>query len=254
MKLYRIFSLFLFTMILNSCATGVKSRALLFRSNEFAIYTVSRDKISLKSETAVSKTFAHPVELTEDKVLDLLGNIRFREESSYGDVNQYVFEEKEIKEFALDLVDGLQKLKPDQLLLVISKYNPVKSVVSHYSRTGFYIWSTDTSIEILFGELQKEITYDEQGNYYDWSNIPDIPFEHFPQSTYILQGQGFSFKKVSGFRNKHWLVFDKADLTKLKFEKRKKTTIPEVAKSVDADLKSEKKISKDEEEGILNEE
>lgn len=199
MKLYRIFSLLVLSITLNSCASGVKSRSLLFRSNEFAIYTVARDKISLKSETSVSKTFAHPVEITEDKVLDLLGNIRFREESSYGDVNRYIFEEKEIKEFALDLVDGLQKLKPDQLLLVISKYNPVRSVVSHYSRTGFYIWSTETSIEILFGELQKEISYDEQGNYFDWSNIPDIPFEHFPQSTYILQGPGFLLKKSLAF-------------------------------------------------------
>lgn len=254
MKLYRIFSLLILSITLNSCASGVKSRALLFRSNEFAIYTVARDKINLKSESSVSKTFAHPVEITEDKVLDLLGNIRFREESSYGDVNRYIFEEKEIKEFAQDLVDGLQKLKPDQLLLVISKYNPVRSVVSHYARTGFYIWSSETSIEILFGELQKEVTYDEQGNYYDWSNIPDIPFEHFPQSTYILQGPGFSFKKVSGFRNKHWLVFDKTDLAKLKFEKRKKTTIPEVTNSVDADLSPGKKISRDEEEGIVNEE
>lgn len=254
MKLYRIFSLLILSITLNSCASGVKSRSLLFRSNEFAIYTVARDKINLKSESSVSKTFAHPVEITEDKVLDLLGNIRFREESSYGDVNRYIFEEKEIKEFAQDLVDGLQKLKSDQLLLVISKYNPVRSVVSHYARTGFYIWSSETSIEILFGELQKEVTYDEQGNYYDWSNIPDIPFEHFPQSTYILQGPGFSFKKVSGFRNKHWLVFDKTDLAKLKFEKRKKTTIPEVTNSVDADLNPGKKISRDEEEGIVNEE
>ncbi|MCW7470190.1 LA_1326/LA_4305 family lipoprotein [Leptospira kanakyensis] len=252
MKLYRILSLLILSITLNSCATGVKSRSLLFRSNEFAIYTVNRDKINLKSESSVPKVFAHPVEITEDKVLDLLGNIRFREESSYGDVNQYVFEEKEIKEFALDLVDGLQKLKSDQILLVISKYNPVRSVVSHYARTGFYIWSSETSIEILFGELQKEVTYDEQGNYYDWSNIPDIPFEHFPQSTYILQSPGFSFKKVSGFRNKHWLVFDKADLAKLKFEKRKKTTIPEVTNSVDADLKPEKRISRDDEEGIIN--
>ncbi|MCW7489419.1 LA_1326/LA_4305 family lipoprotein [Leptospira meyeri] len=252
MKLFQIFSLIILSILLNSCASGVKSRNLLFRSNEFAIYTVNRDKINLKSESSVPKILAHPLEISEDKILDLLGNIRFREESSYGDVNQYIFEEKEIKEFAMDLADGLQKLKPDQILLVISKYNPVKSVVSHYSRTGFYIWSSDTSIEILFGELQKEITYDEQGNYYDWSNIPDIPFEHFPASTYVLQGPGFSFKKVSGFRNKHWLVFDKADLAKLKFEKRKKTTVPEITNSVDADLKSEKRISRDEEDGIIN--
>ncbi|MCW7508306.1 LA_1326/LA_4305 family lipoprotein [Leptospira levettii] len=254
MKFFRLLlPCFLLIGFLQSCASGVKSRSLLFRSNEFAIYTVARDKINLKQETSVAKTFAHPVELTEDKILDLLGNIRFREESSYGDVNQYIFEEKEIKEFALDLVDGLQKLKPDQLLLVISKYNPVKSVVSHYSRTAFYIWSTDTSIEILFGELQKEISYDEQGNYFDWSNIPDIPFEHFPQSTYVLQGQGFSFKKVGGFRNRHWLVFDKTDLTKLKFEKRKKNS-NEISNSVDADMKADKKISRDEEDGVLLEE
>ncbi|MGV3664573.1 MAG: LA_1326/LA_4305 family lipoprotein [Leptospira bouyouniensis] len=254
MKLFRLLSVLIFPLVLfNSCASGVKSRSLLFRSNEFAIYTVNRDKINVKTESSVAKTFAHPVELTEDKILDLLGNIRFREESSYGDVNQYIFEEKEVKEFALDLVDGLQKLKPDQILLVISKYNPVKSVVSHYSRTAFYIWSTDTSIEILFGELQKEISYDEQGNYFDWSNIPDIPFDHFPQSTYVLQGQGFSFKKVGGFRNRHWLVFDKTDLAKLKFEKRKKSS-KEVTNSVDADLKPEKKISRDEEDGVLLEE
>lgn len=247
--LFSIFAL----MTLVDCASGVKSRNLLFRSNEFAIYTVKREKINLKTESLIPEKLSHPLEITEDKILDLLGNIRYRQESSYGDLNLYVFDDREIKDFALDLVDGLQKLKPNEILLVVSKYNAVKSVVAHYGRTGFYLWATDNTIEIVFGEIQKEVGYEEQGNYYDWSNIPDISFEFSPDVTYVLPGNGYTFKKVMGFRNRRWLVFNKSDLNNLKFEKRKTKPKPkEVTNSVDSDLAPDKKISKDDEDELIN--
>ncbi|MDF3818292.1 hypothetical protein P3G55_00185 [Leptospira sp. 96542] len=247
---FRFLSVFLVGLFLFSCATGVRSRSLLFRDNAFAVYVVSRNSIKLKSEELLPQKLNHPVEITEDKVLDLLGNIRFREESSYGNVNLFVFEEDEIKEFASDLVDGLQKVKPDQILLIVSKYNPIKSVVSHYSRTSFYIWSTENTIEIVFGELQREVTYEEQGNYYDWSNIPDISFDHVPEPDYILPGNGFQFKKVSGFKNKRWLEFNKKDLERLKFEKRKSKT-KEISTDVEKDVNPNQKITKEDDE-LLN--
>ncbi|MCZ8344056.1 MAG: hypothetical protein O9301_13560 [Leptospira sp.] len=247
--------LFLFAIIsvalLNQCATGVKSRSLLFRSNEFAIYSVKRDKVKLKTDSLIPQKLSHPLEITEDKVLDILGNIKYRRESSYGDLNLYVFDDREIKDFSLDLVDGLQKLKEDEILLIVSKYNAVKSVVSHYTRTGFYLWATDSSIELMFGEIQQEVPYEEQGNYYDWSNISDISFDFSPDVTYVLPGNGYTFKKVTGFRNRRWLVFNKSELSRLKFEKRKKNS-KEITNSVESDLSPEKRIKKDDEDELIN--
>ncbi|BDA78092.1 hypothetical protein LPTSP3_g10220 [Leptospira kobayashii] len=236
---------------INSCATGVQSRNLMFRNNEFAIYSVKRENIKLKSEKNLEQSFAHPIEISEDKILDILGNIRYKQESSYGSLLLYVFEEAEIKDFSADLMDGLRKVKPDQMLLIVSKYNPVKSVVSHYVRTGFYIWATENTIEILVGEIQSEIAFDEQGNYYDWSKIPDISFDHTPETNFILPGAGFTFKEVDGFRNRRWLVFGKKDLSKLKFEKRKVKSAKEIITSVDSDLTPEKRINRDEDDSVL---
>lgn len=245
-----LFAIFCIALV-NHCATGVKSRNLLFRSNEFAIYSVKRDKVKLKTDSLIPQKLSHPLEITEEKVLDILGNIKYRRESSYGDLNLYVFDDREVKDFALDLVDGLQKLKDDEILLIVSKYNAVKSVVSHYTRTGFYLWATDSSIELMFGEIQQEVPYEEQGNYYDWSNIPDISFDFSPDVTYVLPGNGYSFKKVSGFRNRRWLVFNKSELSRLKFEKRKNNS-KEITNSVESDLSPGKRITKDDEDELIN--
>ncbi len=240
----------LLTLGLFDCSSGVKSRDLLYRNNDFATYSVKRENITLKSESRLPKTFSHPVEVSEEKLLDLLGNLKYRRESSYGNLNLYVFEEEEIKEFAGDLADALQKVKPNEILLVISKFNPLKSVVSHYVRTGFYIWSTENSIEIVFGEIQQEIEFHEQGNYYDWSRIPEISFDNTADSNYVIPNSSFTFKQVEGFKNRRWIVFNKSDLNRVKFEKRKVPS-KELRKNIDSDMTPEKRVDRDEEDAIL---
>jgi hypothetical protein len=244
-----LISLF-FVLNFFGCSTGVKSRELLYRNNDFATYSVKRENISLKSEARLPKAFAHPVEISEQKLLDLLGNLKYKRESSYGNLNLYVFEEDEIKEFAGDLADALQKVKPNEILLVISKYNPLKSVVSHYVRTGFYIWSTENTIEVVFGEMQREIEFDEQGNYYDWSRIGEISFDNTADSNYIISNPSFTFKQVEGFKNKRWIIFNKSDLNRVKYEKRKNAS-KDVKKTIDSDLNPEKRIDRDEADAIL---
>lgn len=251
------FSIFLLScfLILNvfiSCSSGVKSRELLFRNNDFATYSIKRENISLKSESRLPKSFSHPVEISEQKLLDLLGNLKYKSESSYGNLNLYIFEEDEIKEFAVDLADALQKVKPSEILLVISKFNPLKSVVSHYVRTGFYIWSTDNTIEILFGEIQQEIAFDEQGNYFDWSRIPEISFDNTADSSFVIANPSFTFKQVEGFKNRRWIVFNKSDLNRVKFEKRKNAS-KDVKKTIDSDMTPEKRVDRDEDDAILQE-
>ncbi|TGN19927.1 LA_1326/LA_4305 family lipoprotein [Leptospira idonii] len=251
MKFKFFFFVLLAFTLFDACTTGVRSRDLLFRNNEFAIYSVKRENIRLKVEKSLDSRFAHPLEISEEKILDVLGNLRYKQESSYGNLDRYVFEEAEIKDFASDLADGLQRVKPDELLLVVSKYNSVKSVVSHYERTGFYIWSTESSIEILFGEIQKEIGFEEQGNYFDWSRIPDISFDHTPDASFLLPSSQFQFRTVEGFKNKRWVVFDKKELSRVKFEKRKVSKSKEIAKSVDSDMTPEKRIQRDEEDEVI---
>lgn len=243
-----IFTFFLFGLV--SCASGVRSRELLYRNNDFATYIVKRENVSRKADTRLPKAFAHPVEISQQKILDILGNLRYKQGSSYGNLNLYVFEEEEIKDFAEDLADAMQKIKPNEMLLVISKYNPLKSVVSHYVRTGFYLMSTENTIELVFGEIQKEIEFDEQSNYYDWSRIPEISFENTTESSFIIQNANFTFKEVDGFRNRRWLVFNKSDLNRVKFEKRK-VKAKEVSNTVDSDLNPEKRKDKDDGDGIL---
>ncbi|MDZ4727865.1 MAG: hypothetical protein AABY22_01845 [Nanoarchaeota archaeon] len=251
-SVFSIFSVIIFCLLtLVSCASGTKSRELLYNNNDFAVYSVKRENLSLKSETRVPKTFAHPVQISEQKILDLLGNLKFRRESSYGNINLFAFEEEEIKDFAPDLSDALQKIKTGELLLVISKFNPLKSVVSHYVRTSFYMWSTDKTIEIVFGEIQKEIEFDEQGNYYDWSRIPEISFDNTADAYSVIPNSAYAYKQVEGFKNKRWLVFNKSEIENIKFEKRK-SKVKEVSKTIESDMSTpEKRVDRDEEDAII---
>ncbi len=241
----------LFLLLFFGCNTGIKTRELLFRNNEFAIYKLKRENLKLKNPTILPPSFAHPIDISEDKILDVMGNLKFKQESSYGNLFSYVFDEKEIREFAGDLTDGLRLLKPNEILLIVSKYNPQKSVVSHYVRTGLYLWADETSFHLLFGEIKVELDFEDQGNYFDWSKISDIAFENTPESDFILPDQSFSFKQVDGFKNKRWLVFEKRNLSKLRFEKRK---IPDtsVETSVKADLINDKRKIKPDDDSLLN--
>lgn len=228
----------------------MKTRELLFRNNEFAIYKLKRENLKFKTPTLLPASFSHPIDISEEKILDIMGNLRFRQESSYGNLVSYVFDEKEIREFAGDLSDGLRLLKTDEILLIVSKFNPQKSVVSHYVRTGLYLWSEDGSFHLLFGEVKAELNYEDQGNYFDWSKIPEISFENTPESDFILPDPSFSFKQVDGFKNKRWLVFEKKNLNKLRYEKRR---IPDtvIESSVKADIGKDKQKIKQDDDSLL---
>ena len=92
-SVFSIFSVIIFCLLtLVSCASGTKSRELLYNNNDFAVYSVKRENLSLKSETRVPKTFAHPVQISEQKILDLLGNLKFRREGLiYFDFIKFIF-------------------------------------------------------------------------------------------------------------------------------------------------------------------
>lgn len=233
-----ILLLIVFLGVFLSCAKGVRTRKLLFRNNEFAIYTVDRDKLQTKTPDLLPKSFQHPIEVSEDKLLDILGNIRYKKEASYGNIVSFVFDEREVREFAQDLSDGLKQLKPNEVLLVVSKFNPDKSVVAHYFRTGFYFWAESGSLHILFGEIRKELDFEDEGNYFDWSRIPDIAFDNTPESDFVQQHSSFQFRMVDGFKNKRWLVFDKMNLSKIRFEKRKNPDV-NIENQIQSDLKTD---------------
>ncbi|GBF49796.1 putative lipoprotein [Leptospira ryugenii] len=226
------------------CATGTQTKQLLYHNNNFATYSVKREKIKTKTEGSLPQSFVHPIDITEEKIIDLLGNLKYRRETSLGVLVNYIFDETELKEFASDLRDALGRIKPDEALLVISKYNSVKSVVSHYSRTSFYVFSTEKNVEIVFGEVQKEIEFDEEGNYFDWSRIPEISFENVALNYQLLPSSDFEFRKVNGFSNKRWVVFSKSSLNQIKLEKRKKQG-KELTRMVDKDIKSDSKEDDD---------
>ncbi|WCL50867.1 LA_1326/LA_4305 family lipoprotein [Leptospira sp. GIMC2001] len=223
-------SLLILTFVLN-CASGVNARKLIHRSYKAGYYSLEVDAIATRDRRLLEESpLKHPIKnITEDQWKGILGNLKFKKESSVGDMIYYIFPEDELNDIIPDLKVAVSDLDETKTLIVITKFNDVKGVVSRDLRTTFLLFQNKKGINILFSEIHQDMIGIETSNYYEWSVIPEIQFRNNYDPINIVENKFFDFALVNGFKNRMWLQFDTTDPSKFKFEKRK-TEEPEIDK------------------------
>jgi len=76
-------------------------------------------------------------------------------------------------------------------------------------------------MNVVFGDIQDDVSKDKGLNFYDWTQIEPISLEFKPDENQIItDNELFSYKKVKGYMHRKWLIFSLDDLNKYKLKER----------------------------------
>ncbi|MCP5495388.1 MAG: hypothetical protein H7A23_12595 [Leptospiraceae bacterium] len=213
---FLIFLLLLFVQ----CFASFSNRKLVYATKDTAFYLLKKEDIA--NSDLLTQAFLHPYKVEAKKLKDILSGIRYIRSTSMGDYDDFLFSEEELDNISKDLINVIHNLKDDETAVVISKYDPIKSVISVHKRTSFIVWFDASGMNLVFGEIQKVISRDKVRSQYDWTIIPEINIKSSNTGYARLNenDRQFKFKLINGFPNKRWIVFDMTKLGMYKFKKR----------------------------------
>ncbi|MCC5814853.1 MAG: hypothetical protein JJT78_08860 [Leptospira sp.] len=215
-----IFIIILSSMVA-SCASGIAARKLMYRDHKTALFTLEEDEFSKKERAVLGAPFLHPIRnTTEENWKAILGNLRFKKESTVGNMIYPIFSEEELNDLARNIATAIKKVRNDQVLIVVSKFNDIKGVVSKDHRTTFAIFKNKDGINLIFRELHAGMPEVDATNYYEWSRIPDLfilkNFEIFR----VEEEDYIRFAKSDDFENRLWILIDPEIVDSLEYTPR----------------------------------
>lgn len=220
--MYKI-TIFLIAVILtqNSCRSGMEGRKLVFRDHKSALFTLEEEELSKKEARVLESPFLHPIKrFSKKNCIASLGNLRFKKESSVGNMVYHIFSPLEVVDLCRNIPVALEKLERDQMLVVTSKYNDIKGVVSNYHRTTFAIFQNKRGFNIVFREIHGGMADVDTSNYYEWSRIPDLHILKNYEVFQVEEEEYISFAQRDGFENRLWVIIDPKVIDTLTFKPR----------------------------------
>ena len=144
----KIFTFTLFLLFSFSCKTTQKKHELVYGSNKFAIHEIQLVPED-KRFFIFPKEFAHPVMISNKKIVDFLSELSYFQFTEISNYKQKLFFEDEINEIAKVLPAIMQAISNKSFLLVIMRVKPNQTVVSNYQMTRFLVWQSGKNLNLF---------------------------------------------------------------------------------------------------------
>ncbi|MDV6235677.1 hypothetical protein CH379_008570 [Leptospira ellisii] len=202
-----------------------KAHNLVYNSEEVAYFKISPSRIDQFDDLVAPGPFSHPI-LSSEQWKDLLGNLKYVKKSSLGFFTDHVFSDGELEIIARDLPYVIKTLPNNKLLVLISKYDDVQSVISAEELTTALIWGEKNRVNVVFGKIKREIINKEVGlDFSLWTDIKPIYLTNISDGTEISDTGTVQFQMVHNIPNRKWIVFNTDQMDQYKFKPRKRNEI-----------------------------
>ena len=205
-----------FVFCTGSCMSGFYSRENQFLDNFFAIYTIDAsdypDDDVMRTYLGTQQAFP---ELNTGDLVQILGGLKFKKESLWGDSVRPVFYPAEVERFAGQLVRTMKAAGPDKRILLISRFDPDESVLSRMERTSVVIWNDSNGLNLLFGDIKDPVPYDDFLTDDNWTEVLPISFRKAYPDLSLIGSSAFEFKKVGEYDHETWAVIGSESMQSL---------------------------------------
>lgn len=217
----RIFLSIILVTVFWQCSAFYQTKQLVYSTRNSAFYKLAKDEV--KNYELIKDKFIHPYNFQPEKLTDILGNLRFKKYTRIGSLQDFIFHLNELSTLSADLKQVFDNLKPNDCIMVVSMFDHTQSVISNNKRTSFLMWVDAQGLNLVLGEIQSDVARDTSANFFEWTQVPQIPLAVTADDNEIEQesDQLFVFKKVKGYANKKWLIFPLDDLSKYQLKDRK---------------------------------
>ena len=198
----------LLLLILASCSTAFTRMDRLVETNDLVLYSLPEESYPGDEELLRElPPVEHFPELSEDAYRALLGNLVYEKSIIWGNTRRRVFYEEEMDRMIPILQRAVRNLPPGNRLVVISRFDPDRSVLSRMERVSFVLWKDIYGINLVFGDLREEIPHNDPLAEDDWRSIHPISFSDAPYGVRLLPPDQGSLKIILNREHRSWVVF-----------------------------------------------
>lgn len=200
----------------SACTAFYTKEPVLYRKN-VAVYKVPAEDYPGGDIAEVLTPMQPFPELNTAGLIDALGNLEYKRQSAWGETHSRVFDAEELQLIAPPIVEAMANTGPEFRLIVVTRFDRDKSVLSRMERNTLMIWTDEDGLNINFGEIREEIPDNDFQIDGDWTEILPVSFERAYPDLELVSEDFFQLKQVGGFTHRTWAVIKVDDLTALKY-------------------------------------
>lgn len=200
-----------------SCSSGFYQRKPLNDTQDLGIFAISSNDYPDADIQSRLPEMSEMPPLTKEKIWDVLGNLVFRKESIWGDLERRAFYPAELQTLAPMISQSIPRLAAGERLLVLSRHDPDRSVLSRAERTSLLMWADEEGLNLLFGEIKEELPNNDYLTEDDWMDTLPISFKRSYRDLSLVESSDYSLKIFNGKPHLTWAVINLEQLDKLKY-------------------------------------
>ncbi len=208
-------------LVMASCASGFTSMESVEQRRYIAIYTLAAEDYPDADDIrgSISAGTQKMPELSAETIERVFGALKFRRKSIWGTQTRPVFYKQELREIAPTLSQAIAKMKANQRMVFITRYDPDQSVTSRMERVTAMIWMDEAGLNLVLGEIRHEIPLNDFLEQDEWTEILPISMRRsFPYYA-LVDSPDYKLKKINGFTHGTWAIYKPENLASIRASK-----------------------------------
>ncbi|MBI3395677.1 MAG: SHOCT domain-containing protein [Spirochaetia bacterium] len=210
---------FILPILMAGCSSAFVSMEQVFADSNLALFRIPADAYPTAPD--LKNVVGQPADmpaLSPEKVIDLLGNLRFLRMTLWSKTERRIFLDEELRWIAPKIARTLPTVGKNRLVIV-SRFDPDRSVLSRMERVTLLMWADSEGINVVFGELRQEIPHNDFLEYDRWTDILPISLRRAYPDLTVLPSEGYQLKIVNGQEHTTWVVIKPSDLENIHYQK-----------------------------------
>ncbi|MCB1172362.1 MAG: SHOCT domain-containing protein [Leptospiraceae bacterium] len=195
---------------------------LIVKQADVALFRLA-DTVYPDSDASYRAEIPPPVsfpQLGPQKLVDVLGNLQYQRKGMWSDIEGPVFMDAELSELAAAIHEVLPKLAENERLLVVSRFDADRSVLSRMHLNTMLLWADENGINVVLGLIHEPVLPDNFQMEDDWTKVLPVSLKQGFRDVRLLPGDFFSFKEIDGLKHQTWAVIPLNKLDSLSYERK----------------------------------
>ena len=205
--------------LLAGCMSPFSRLETLREGNNVALYALNADEYP-KDSDEIKKDIL-PItkmpQISNEKLKEILGNLKYHRKTIWGVQERRVFYRQELNIIVPQISEAISKLKENQRLVIISRFDPDVSVLSRMERVTALLWADKTGVNLVLGEIRNEIPHNDFLEFETWTEIMPISLRRSYPFYALAPSEDYELKKILGFTHDTWAVFKHEKLAAIQY-------------------------------------
>ena len=125
---------------------------------------------------------------------------------AWGETHARVFYDEELRLIAPSIAEAMANTGPEFRLIVVTRFDHDKSVLSRMERNSLVLWTDDAGLNVNFGEIREEIPNNDFRVDKDWTEVLPVSFARAYPDLELVPQDYFQLKQVGGYTHRTWAV------------------------------------------------